>query len=86
MQDLILIISRCVSKRKSIKAKKLYYKFHFKGFYMGEKIKIIHLFPTDENKGNEQLSKGVDYLLWVKRREISHEILEVDLIKYKKII
>lgn len=85
MQELILVISRCVSKRRSPKRNLSYYRFHFKGYYLGHKIKIIHLFP-ENNELNEQLSKGDDYLLWVKRRRVLDEILEVDLIKYKKII
>lgn len=86
MQELILVISRCVSKRKSIKGEKFYYRFHFKGYYQGQKIKIIHLFPSGPGLASEQLSKGDDYLLWVKRRKVREEILEVELIKYKRII
>ena len=84
MQELILVISRCVSKRKSVKGERWFYRFHFRGFYAGEKIKSIHLFLNNDE--NEQLSKGDDYLLWVRRKRILGEILEVDLIKYKKII
>ena len=83
MQDLILVISRCVSKRKSVKGEKCFYRFHFKGFYAGEKIKIIHLYP---GRDEEKLSKGDDYLLWVRKKRVNHEVLEVDLIKFKKII
>lgn len=81
MQELILVISRCISKRKNSKGEKTFYRFHFKGYYCGQKIKVIHIFaPAD------QLSKGDDYLLWVKQKKVFQEILEVDLIKYKKII
>lgn len=83
MQDLILVISRCVSKRKSVKGKHSFYRFHFKGHYLGEKIKEIHLFPIETE---ENLSKGDDYLLWVRKRRVNSEILEVDLICFKKII
>lgn len=82
MQELILVISRCVSKRKSTKEEKSYYRFHFVGYYAGEKIKSIHLYPAPQS---EHLSKGDDYLLWVKRRRVHREVLEVELIKYKKI-
>lgn len=82
MQELILVISRCVSKRMSVKGK-YYYRFHFKGFYAGEKIKVIHLYS---NVNHEKLSKGDDYLLWVKRRRVHEDILEAELIKHKKII
>ena len=83
MQELILVISRCVSKRKSVKGEKCFYYFHFKGFYGGERIKSIRLYPGEHD---DLLSKGDDYLLWVKKKRISLETLEVDLIKYKKIV
>jgi hypothetical protein len=86
MQELILVISRCVSKRKSAKGEKSFYRFHFKGYYAGEKIKVIHLFSDQFNLLPKQLSKGDDYLLWVKRKRVYLEVLEVELIKYKKII
>lgn len=82
MQDLILVISRCLAKRGSVKTKKVYYRFHFKGFYLGEKIKMIHLY-TSENFHEQNLTKGEDYLLWVKKMRVSKEILEVELIKHK---
>lgn len=86
MQELILVISRCISKRKSPKSNKYFYRFHFKGFYKGEKIKVIHLYaPTEWECADQQLIKGDDYFLWVKRVKVEDEILEVDLIKYKKI-
>lgn len=83
MQELILVISRCVSKRKSIRSEKNYCRFHFKGYYAGERIKMIHLFSLDTTL--EKLSKGDDYLLWVKRKRVYQEVLEAELIKYKKI-
>ncbi|MDD4973018.1 MAG: hypothetical protein PHY93_01635 [Bacteriovorax sp.] len=86
MQELILVISRCVSKRKSVKGEKSFYRFHFKGYYAGEKVKVIHLFSSGNSLFPEQLSKGDDYLLWVKRKRVYLEVLEVELIKYKKII
>lgn len=85
MQEMILVISRCLSKRKSVKSEKCYYRFHFRGYYAGERIKSIHLFP-DLDKVDESLSKGDDYLLWVRKRRVHQEILEADLIAYKKIV
>lgn len=85
MQELILVISRCVSKRRSVKGEKIFYRFHFIGFYKGQKIKKIHLFST-LFEPLEPITKGDDYLLWVKKRRVNQEVLEVDLIKYKKII
>jgi hypothetical protein len=67
MQELILVISRCVSKRRSTKQEKSFYRFHFKGYYAGEKIKMIHLYTSKFDLLDEQLSKGDDYLLWVKK-------------------
>lgn len=86
MQELILVISRCLSKRKSVKLGECFYRFHFRGYYYGQKIKTIHLFSIELSAQNEQLSKGDDYLLWVRRKRIYQEVLEVELIKYKKII
>ena len=82
MQELILVISKCVSKKRAVRQEEQYYQFHFKGYYAGSKIKAIHLYPG----GSENLSKGVAYLLWVKRKRIYGEILEVNLIKFKKIV
>lgn len=84
MQELILVISRCVSKRKSVKGAHCFYRFHFKGYYAGERIKMIHLYPPEMDR--ENLSKGDDYLLWVKKRRVHEEILEVELISFKKIV
>lgn len=83
MQELILVISRCVSKRKSVKGERNFYRFHFKGYYAGERIREIRLFLESPE---ESLSKGDDYLLWVRKRRIHQEILEVDLISFKKIV
>ncbi len=82
MQELILVISRCLSKRKSVKGESYYYRFHFKGFYAGETIKTIHLYMNED----QMLSKGDDYLLWVRKKRKINEVLEVELIKHKKII
>lgn len=81
MQELILVVSRCISRKKSVEGKEYFFKFHFRGFYAGEKIKLIHLYSSR----TEELSKGEDYLLWVKRKRVYQAILEVDLIKAKKI-
>lgn len=90
MQELILIISRCLGHRKNIKGSKHYWRFHFKGFYKGQKVKCVHLYSLDGlNNGVDKmqsLSKGDDYLLWVQKKRLNCEILEVELIKYKKII
>ena len=86
MQELILIISRCHSFRKNPISGLSFYHFHFKGFYAGERIKKIHLFSYEEVAMGDKLSKGDDYLLWVKRKRIYQEVLEVELIKYKKIM
>ncbi|MGZ3808479.1 MAG: hypothetical protein ACXVCE_10360 [Bacteriovorax sp.] len=44
---------------------------------------MIHLYSGPQV---DQLSKGDDYLLWVKKRRVYRDVLEVELIKYKKII
>ena len=89
MQELILVISRCLSKKRSKNSKIIYYRFHFRGFYKGKKIKEILLYSNiseDKKTNDESLSKGEDYLLWVKKKQINQEVLEADLIKYKKIV
>lgn len=81
MQEMILILSRCQAHRFSPKTQRNFFRFHFKGFYTGLKIKEIHVYPTTE----VTMAKGEDYLLWVKLKNVKKEILEVSLIKYKKI-
>lgn len=81
MQEMILILSRCQTKRLGPKAKKSYYRFHFKGFYNGKKIKQIYVFTNEE----VILNKGDDYLLWVGLKAVNEANLEVFLIKFKKI-
>lgn len=81
MQDMILILSRCENQRVSAKSKKTFYRFHFRGFYHGLKIKEIHVYPHQ----NTVMKKGEDYLLWVSLRGVRASILEVTLLKYKKI-
>lgn len=81
MQDMILILSRCQAKRTSAKSGKTFFRFHFRGFYSGLKIKEIHVYPHQ----NVLLTKGEDYLLWVTFKSVKEEILEVQLLHYKKI-
>ena len=78
MQEMILIYSRCQS-RKSIP--NTFFKFHFKGFYNGLKIKEIHVYPHQ----SADLEKGEDYLLWVTLKSVKESVLEVSLVKYKRI-
>ena len=85
IQELILVISRCVSKKKKLKNDDYFYQFHFKGYYLGKKIRIIHLHLLESERHLDFLTKGEDYLLWVKRRAVDQEILTVELIKHKKI-
>jgi len=81
MQDMILILSRCQAKRSSPKSLKVFFRFHFKGFYNGSKIKEIHVYPHQ----SADFDKGEDYLLWVTLRSVKESVLEVSLLKYKKI-
>lgn len=81
MQEMILILSRCQAKRSSPKTLKTFFRFHFKGFYNGLKIKEIHVYPHQ----SIDLDKGQDYLLWVTFKSVKESILEVSLLKYKKI-
>ena len=85
MQELILIISRCVSIQKSVRGEQSLYRFHFKGYYGGQKIKMIHLISLNPEQLSQEFIKGGDYLLWVKRKQINQEILVVELLKHKKI-
>jgi len=85
MQELILIISRCVSIEKRGGEGQSLYRFHFKGYYRGQKIKMIHLIYFKAEQLSQQFIKGDDYLLWVKRKQIDQEILVVELLKHKKI-
>ena len=81
MQETILILSRCQAKRSSPKTLKTFFRFHFKGFYKGLKIKEIHVYPHQAT----YLDKGQDYLLWVTLKSVQESTLEVSLLKFKKI-
>lgn len=81
MPEMILILSRCQSRRSSPLTQKTYYRFHFKGFYSGLKIREIHVYPHQ----NVELQSGEDYLLWVTLRCVKESVLNVRLIKHKKI-
>lgn len=81
MQDMILILSRCQAKRISPRNKITFFRFHFRGFYSGLKIKEIHVYPHQ----SVALDKGEDYLLWVTLKCVRESVLEVTLLKYKKI-
>ena len=85
MQELLLVISRCLSSKNKSLVERSVYVFHFKGFYDGHKISKIHLTIAKECDQEKNLSKGDDYLLWVKRKKIEQNILVVELLKYKKI-
>lgn len=78
MQEMILIYSRCQSSRSTPNR---FFKFHFKGFYNGLKIKEIHVYPRQ----SADLEKGEDYLLWVTLKSVKKSVLEVSLVKYKRI-
>jgi hypothetical protein len=82
MQEMILILSRCQAQRMSPKTKKKFFRFHFKGFYNGQKIKEIYVYPR---MGDAPFVKGEDYLLWVSLNTIEESVLKVVLIKYKRI-
>lgn len=81
MQEMILILSRCQARRKSPRTQKVFFRFHFKGFYSGAKIKEIHVYPGSP----ENFEKNRDYLLWVRRIAVKDLVLEVELLKYKEI-
>lgn len=83
MQDMILILSRCQAQRISPRSKKTFFRFHFKGFYSGVKIKEIHVYPPSGE--SVVLGKGEDYLLWVTLKGIQDSVMDVALLKYKKI-
>lgn len=81
MQEMILILSRCQAKRHGLRTQKTFFRFHFKGFYTGLRIKEIHVYPERP----VELVKGEDYLLWVKYKSVKESVLEVSLLKFKKI-
>lgn len=81
MQERILILSRCQGNKKLNESAINFYRFHFRGYYQGHKINMIHVICEN----NVQFQIGDDYLLWVQHLKHSNSILEVQLIKYKKI-
>jgi hypothetical protein len=80
MSDLILIVGRCLCQITKEKGAVMN-RFHFKGYYLGNKVKEVHVRSEDAM----QFIKGVDYLLWVKSESIQMGILNVQCLKSKKI-
>jgi hypothetical protein len=81
MQETILVLSFCQRRCRSSIKNTFYYKFHFKGFYLGSKIKEIHVYSMNETI----FLRGEAYLLWVRHIRIENMVLEVNLIKHKEI-
>lgn len=81
VQELILLLSRCLCNYTSDKNGYRYSKFHFKGYYLGQKIIGIEAAQPSEL----DFDSGEDYLLWIKAISIEKGILNAVVIKAKKI-
>lgn len=82
MTEFILLLSKCDAKLKKMKEGEYYYRFHYKGFYNGQKISEVLL-----KSGNHlEFIPDEDYLLIVRFCSVVKGILRVNHIKSKKII
>lgn len=68
----LYLISTC------IKINKQYSIFHFKGYYLGQRIKEVLV----DNNG---FIVGEEYLVKLKAKEVSSSILYGEVIKFKKL-
>lgn len=81
MSDLILVLSKCQRKIRKVKEQKNYFRFHFKGFYLGHKVREILIIDGE----SEEYEIDQDYLLFVKKHSIEDGILKVITIKSKRV-
>ncbi|MBL6991153.1 MAG: hypothetical protein ISR65_15320 [Bacteriovoracaceae bacterium] len=77
----VVALSRCIKTKVTTTKLPNTYTFHFKGMYMGVKIKSIHII----SKGPLDIKKGEDYMLYLKVKTVTGGILNVDLINCKKL-
>ena len=82
MTEFIILLSKCDAKLKRKKEGIKYYRFHFKGFYNGEKVEQVQLLCSDE----VNFIPDEDYLLKVKYENIINRVLFVNHVKSKKVI
>jgi len=90
---IILIVGRCLCQMiagkgedKSGQLRVPQWKFHFKGYYLGLKIKEVRARPRlGEQNANHHYDLGEDYILWAKPLDCSNEVLQVEIIKSKKL-
>jgi hypothetical protein len=83
MQELLLIVSRCISTKKMEKNSNSFHYFHFKGFYKGEKIRMLYIFQNNSRGEEYRFEKKSDYLIWGKRMHVEDKILKIEMIKCK---
>lgn len=78
----IVILSECLGKYHDIKNEKFGHKFHFIGYYKGQKIsQIIALDDADWN-----FNKNVNYLIFAEALELSGTKLFIKVKKVQELI
>lgn len=73
----MIVVTRCVSVKNE--AEYSVYKFHFKGFFKGHKIKEVKI-----EGSHELFKKKEEYLLALEVIEIREETLVGSLLKFKR--
>lgn len=75
----IFIIARCEKLESDKKIERIKYLFKINGHLAGKYVRIANLFSINK------LSIGEDYLLYVKIREISLEVIFGEIVSAKEI-
>lgn len=81
VQEIILLLSRCLCNYTDEKNKFNHSRFHFKGYYLGQKIVNIDV----QQSNGRPLEIDEDYLLWIKVLSIEKGLLKALAVKAKKI-
>lgn len=81
MENRILILSKCIGKKKDKNNQEFIWSFNFKGYYKGHHISMIRLV----NSTDLPIEADKDYLVWCQEIEVSKDQLFVSYIKLKNL-
>ncbi len=76
----VIIVSKCLRVTK-FNLSQGTYEFHFKGVYAGEVVRKVIL----QGELNLDLSKGEEYLMYVRLTSFQTGILQGDILKLKRL-
>lgn len=82
VSNLIVILSECLGKYHNTKNVEIGHKFHFIGYYKGQKISQI--ISTDDADWN--FNKNVNYLIFAEAVDLSGTKLFIKVKKVKELI